>query len=525
MVRTRIAPSPTGPQIHIGNLRTALFSYMWAKKNNGEFILRIEDTDRKRYVPGTVEGLLKVFEDLGIMPDRYPSKEDIDEMENFKFSDDTWIFEDYLDTLDDKIFENKFIQTQRLKLYQKYARRLLREGWLYACFLSSEELEKVKRSLPKHQPFRSPHRFMSPKEVDTRISRGDRFVLRLNVEKCIKEFGVNLDYEDLVLGKMSFDLSTVDDQVMIKSNGIPTYHFAVVIDDYLMGITHPIRGYSWLPSTPKQVLLYKALKWEVIPFGHATDILDPSGGKLSKRKGAVYVSEFLKQGYLPDALLNFVSFLGWKPKITYSRGEKEREIFDFQELVSLFNIENISKTNPVFDRAKLVWYNKQYLKMKSNQELSEIFREWIRKWRFDDPLSKFILDDHKLDAKLELLKERSDNLLNMFEQISFFYLKPNNIDWSIKQLADVLSNKRLILLNIKKLFESFDEDTSKWRHEDWERGMRNIADVYKVKHGDAFMLCRVALVGSPISPPLFESAVILGKKEVTSRLYDAAFRH
>jgi len=517
MVRTRMAPSPTGPQIHIGNLRTALFSYMWAKKNGGEFLLRIEDTDRKRFVSGTVQGLIAIFDELGIKVDHYPSASDIADMENFQFTNADWFFDDSLDSLDETQFENKFVQTQRLKLYQKYARILFQKGYLYACFLTSEKLEEAKNSLPKFEPFRSPHRFLNIDEVQQRIKSGEKFVLRLNIEKCIADFGPKLDYEDLVLGKMTFDLSTIDDQVMIKSNGIPTYHLAVVIDDFKMGITHPIRGYSWLPSTPKEILVYKSLGWDIIPFGHATDILDPAGGKLSKRKGSVFVTEFFKQGYLVDALLNFLPLVGWKPKIQYKHGESEREIFSFDELISLFQLEDISKSNPLFDRQKLNWFNKQYIKMKSSEELSSIFRSWAEKWHMSNSVTKFVLTDDKLSCKLDLLKDRAEDLMDMLEQIEFFYLKPAEVDWNIKQLENIIEYKDVILNEMIKLFEGFDDDANLWSQVEWEVGMRKIGDKYGVKHGDVFMLCRVGVVGSPFSPPLLESLRILGKSEVLER--------
>lgn len=518
MIRTRMAPSPTGAEIHIGNLRTALFSYMWAKKNKGEFIIRIEDTDRKRYLSGTVEGLLDIFTELGIKVDKFPTPSDIYEMENFQFQNTNWLDDESLDILEESTFADKFIQTQRLRLYQKYCRKLFQNEWLYACFLSPEELEEAKNSMPKYQPFRSTHRFLSKKEVMQKVATGQKFVLRLNIEKFIKEFGQTLDYEDLVLGKMTFDLNTVDDQVMMKSNGIPTYHLAVVIDDHFMGITHPIRGYGWLPSTPKEILIYKALGWDIIPFGHATDILDPAGGKLSKRKGAVYVSEFFKQGYLVDALLNFLPLVGWKPKISYKHGEKEREIFSFEELISLFNLQDISKSNPLFDRQKLIWYNKQYLKMKTSDELADIFKQWAQKWHSDNDITNFVIQDEALYSKLALLKERAETLLDMLEQIEFFYKPHESIDWNIKQLENVSSQKKEILAAILDLFHGFTQDSSLWSQQEWESGMRSIGDRFGVKHGDVFMLCRVAVVGSPVSPPLLESLQILGKDEVLKRL-------
>jgi nondiscriminating glutamyl-tRNA synthetase len=521
-VRTRIAPSPTGPQMHIGNFRTALYSYFWAKKNNGEFILRVEDTDRKRYVKGSVEGYLDLFEMFDIEVDRHPTAKQISEMDEVNYPPQNWLLDgEYLGIVRDEDYTEIYIQTQRLPLYLKYAAKLVSLGFAYPCFLTEEELEETKKHLQQYQPFRSPYRSMNDEEVKELINQGKPYVIRLNVEKYIAERGEFVEYEDLVLGKMKFDLNTIDDQVLVKSNGIPTYHLAVVIDDHNMDITHPIRGYGWLPSTPKQVMLYDMLGWEMKPFAHVTDVLDPAGGKLSKRKGAVFTTEFIIQGYLKEAIINFISLVGWTPKIERVHGEKERELFSMTEIIELFDINGISKTNPTFDREKLVWFNKEYMKLKSVEDFRKDFTNWLEKYSVDKSLNDQILDDTSLDAKLALVKDRSSTLEDALNLIRFFYNRPENINFEIKQLNKIVDKKDELIKEMISMYESFDADSSNWKHEEWENLMRGLGDKFEKKHGDVFMLLRVAIVGEPFSPPLFECLQVLGKEEVLKRLSDA----
>lgn len=519
-VRTRIAPSPTGPQMHIGNFRTALYSYFWAKKNKGEFILRVEDTDRKRYVKGSVEGYLDLFNSFGIKVDRHPTQQEILDMDDVIFPKSNWLFdEEYLNNIKDEEFESVYIQTKRLPLYLKYAAKLVNLGFAYVCFLTEEELEQAKSAMPQHQPFRSPHRFMKPNEVKSLVESGKEFVIRLNVEKFIEFKGTNIvDYDDLVLGKMKFDLTTVDDQVLIKSNGIPTYHLAVVIDDYNMQITHPIRGYGWLPSTPKQIMIYEMLGWKMRPFAHVTDILDPAGGKLSKRKGAVHASEFIKQGYLPEAIINFISLVGWTPKIERNFGEKEREVFSMQEIIDLFDISGISNVNPIFDRTKLAWFNKEYFKLKTSEELAKLFIDWCEKYSEDKSMLEKYKSDSTLSKKIELVKERAITLSEIANQIQFFYQAPSNIDWNIDQVAAFKDKLEILKQEVYHVMNSLDEDPSKWIQTEWVDKMRSIAQKYALKNGDPFMVLRMCVVGSPFSPSLFEAMQLINKDDLLNRI-------
>lgn len=519
MVRTRIAPSPTG-QMHIGNFRTALYSYFWAKKNNGKFILRIEDTDRKRLVPGVSRELLDLFKAFDIEVDEFPNDEQLSKVEEIVYPKQDWLLDDeYLKSVKDSDFDGVYVQSQRLPIYLKYARELYESGNAYACFLTEQELEDLKSNSAKNVAFRSPHRHLPQEEVIARIKSGNKYVIRLNIENYIKNKGTSIvEYEDLVLGKMEFDLNTVDDQVLIKSDGVPTYHMAVVVDDHLMNITHPIRAYSWLPSTPKQVVVYDMFGWEMPPFAHVTDILDPAGGKLSKRRGAVFAIEFLKEGYLPEAIINFVVLVGWTPKIERNYGEKEREIFSKQEILESFDLSGISKSNPVFNHEKLQWFNKEYIAKSDNSNLRNNIVNWLERYAEDKSLLPSIKNDEQLESKLELTKTRAATLVDLSQSLKFFYGRPENINWDIKQLDKVKDKVGQIKSDIKDFMSSLSEDHTEWTHEGWEAGMRAIGDKHEVKHGDVFMVLRVAVVGEPFSPPLYESLQILGKEEILARL-------
>lgn len=521
MVKTRIAPSPTGPNLHIGNFRTALYSYFWAKKNNGEFILRVEDTDRKRYVAGSVTGFFELFDLYNIHIDKKPSKIDLDNIDNYVLPPWDWYLDNSYRNINESDFENKYIQTQRLPLYLKYVFKLLDNGYAYLCFLTEDEAKELKENSPKSQPFRSPHKNLTENERIENIKLGKKYVVRLDVQNFIEKnlTGNVLDYEDLVLGKMKFDLNSVDDQVLIKSNGIPTYHLGVVVDDYLMNITHPIRGYSWLPSTPKQIVIYKALGLQMPPFAHVTDILDPSGhGKLSKRRGAVFASDFIVNGFLPQAVINFITLLGWTPKIERKFGEKEREIFSLDELISLFEISGLSNANAIFDRNKLIWFNKEYIKMLSEEELSSTFINWVKKFHLDKDFSEEIISDKLLSKKLTLLKERAENLMDIYKQLKIFYKVPENINWEIEQVSHFSSKIKEMAIAILKYLESLSENPLEWDNKVWADALKKVSADFGYKPGDSFMILRIAITGEPFSPPLFEVTQLLGKEETVKRL-------
>ncbi len=487
-VRTRIAPSPTG-ELHIGHMRTILFDYALAKKHGGQFIVRIEDTDRERFVEGSMDRTLNVIKAYGLTWDEGPR-----------------IGGEY----------GPYIQSERLDLYQRYAEELILKDKAYYCFLTPEETKQLQDACRlEKKKLRSPYRNSSKEEIAQLLKSGKPYVIRLKVEE-----GRNLTFHDEVLGDIEFNTSEIDDQVLIKSDGFPTYHLAVVIDDHLMHISHILRGNDWLPSTPKHVLLYEAFEWSLPKFIHLPNLKEKGEGrKMSKRRGAVFAVQFLEQGYLPEAILNFLMMLGWSSPIERIPGEPEREIFTLEEFIELFEVDRIQKTALVaFDRDKLIWFNKEYMKAKSLEDFTKIFNNWLENYSLDKSMWSAISMDAELDCKLALVKERASTLVEVLEQIKFFYVRPEKIDWNVKQLDKLKTPKNQVIREIEKIFDGFSADSSNWTHEEWEKAMRSIGDQFGEKHGDIFMVLRIAVVGSPFSPPLFETLQLLGKEEVLRRL-------
>ncbi len=493
-VRTRFAPSPTG-FVHIGSIHNALFAHALAKKNNGKFILRIEDTDQKRFVEGAVEQLVDMLNEFELTPDEGP-------IQGGPFI--------------------PYVQSERLKtgIYKRYAEMLVEKGHAYYCFLTPEELEKFKSSDTDRKAFRSPYRNLSVEEARKRITAGEKYVIRLKVpdDETIK-------VEDAILGEISWNSNDIDDQVLLKSDGFPTYHLGVVVDDHEMKISHVTRAYEWLPSTPKQILLYRYLGFEQPVFAHSSLLLDPDGGKLSKRKGTVSARKFLEEGYLVDAILNFLMLLGWTPPVSREHGEKEREIFSHEELIRLYELKDRHKSNSIFNRDKLLWFNQQYIKSYSSDKLAEKFVYWLTKFVEDKFLFEELLEDNKkglLAGKLKLVQERAKTLIELRDLIAFFYTIPPKVSLDIKQLEPIKEKVSQMKAEIIKLIKSYSDDSSTWTNEQWVNDMKAISTNYDAKAGDSFMILRVAVVGTPFSPPLFECIQILGKEEVLHRLVAAA---
>lgn len=478
-IRTRIAPSPTG-MLHIGTLRTILFDYALAKKNNGKFVLRVEDTDQNRFVEGAIEEIFSAIDAYGLTPD-----------ESMQHGGEF----------------GPYIQSQRKEIYQKYAEDLVSKGHAYYCFLEGEELENLQKSF-RGKGFRSPYREQELEKSKEMISEGKPYVIRLKVPN-----DEMINYQDGLQGNVRFDSNITGDEVLIKTNGMASYHLAVVVDDYLMKISHVLRGIEWLPSMPKQILIAKYLGIELPPYYHLPVILDPEGGKLSKRKGNVSAKQFIVDGYLPEAVLNFLMLLGWSSPEKREFGAKEREIYSLEEFVELFDLKDLNKSNAIFNREKLAWFNKEYIKMDTN--LANTFVEWLGKYHQSEGK---ILSDSSIKEKIDLVKERSTTLMDIRDQLSFFYAPTNNIDWSIKQLDNVRDVLDLIRKDLYELHQAFSENPKDWKHEEWENGIRSIGDMHSKKHGDIFMVLRVCIVGKPFSPPLFESLQLMEKKDILDRI-------
>jgi glutamyl-tRNA synthetase len=490
MVITRIAPSPTG-FLHVGHLRTALFSFALAKKNKGKFILRIEDTDRKRFVPGAIENIIKTMNIFKINFDEGPTIGGPDA---------------------------PYIQSERLEIYQKKAQELIDKGWAYYCFLTEEELNDLKGGMVDKThadgAFRSPYRDKPREEAEARIAKGEKYVIRLRVP-----VGEEVVLQDVLLGTVKWNTDDVDDQILLKSDGFPTYHLAVVVDDVLMGITHITRGIEWLPSVPKHILIYRAFDYKFPLTAHMPVILDPEGGKLSKRKGAVSTEAFLADGYLPEALLNFIMLLGWSSPIEHEFGEKEREFFTLKEFVELFDMKDLNKSNPVFNREKLIWFNQKYIQALSGDELVKRFSDWLVGKDEYKELSSMInkRGNDYLEKVLKLEQERVKLLKDFTSSINFFYDIKGKLDFST-----VKQTKNLTVEQISGFFHEFllflDQDFDGMTHELWEDFVRNYAGKKDLKAGSLFMALRLAVTDSQFSPPLLEVVKVLGKDEVKKRI-------
>ncbi|MCJ8347156.1 glutamate--tRNA ligase, partial [bacterium] len=326
-IRARFAPSPTG-YMHVGSVRTALYNYLFAKKHKGSYILRVEDTDQTRKVDGSIESLIEVMSQLSLNHDEGPVSNGV--------SGDF----------------GPYYQSERLDIYRKYIDQILESKKAYRCFCTSERLDEMRaEQTEKGLATRYDKKCVTLSEEDSiKRAQNEKHVIRLNIPS-----NETIVVNDIIRGKIQFNSDEIDDQVLLKSDGFPTYHFANVVDDHLMEISHVIRGEEWLLSTAKHVLLYDCFGWTVPSFAHLPLLLNPDKTKLSKRQGDVAVEDFLKAGYLEEALVNFLALLGW-------HGESDQEIFSLEQLVEQFSLERVSKSGAVFDREKLDWMNGQYIK-------------------------------------------------------------------------------------------------------------------------------------------------------------------
>lgn len=466
-VRTRIAPSPTG-EYHIGHLRTCLYDYALAKKTNGQFVIRVEDTDQKRLVPGAQDRILKDIKDYGLTWDEGPD-----------------IGGPY----------GPYIQTQRLNIYQKYIKELLDKGLAYYCFCTEErltemrEIQKAAHKVPKYDRHCLK---LSQKEIEEKIKKGEKYVVRLKLPD-----NENIVFNDLIRGEIKFNTNELDDQVLIKSDGIPTYHFAVVIDDYLMNITHILRGEEWISSTPKQILLYKYFGWDVPKFAHLTVVLDPSGhGKMSKRKGSVSARSFLDDGYLPEAMLNFLMLLGWNPGT-------DKELFTLDEFVKEFSLDHLHKKSPIFDRKKLDYFNGLYIRQKSDEELFPYFKKFLPK-----------ASDEQIKILIPVLKERLVKFSDLPEAVKFLF---EDVDYDKELLLKKGTSPELaveMLTKSKELLSDFSDLSSR---------ILNLVSDNSWNTGEFFMVFRVAICGTVFTPPVVDCLPALGQ-EGTLRKIDLALQ-
>ncbi|MBP9732729.1 MAG: glutamate--tRNA ligase [Candidatus Magasanikbacteria bacterium] len=488
MIKTRFAPSPTG-MLHVGSLRTALFAYLFAKKNGGVFMLRIEDTDRERLVEGSLENIVSSFKWAGIAID-----------EGVLMNDDG--------TVSQKGNCGPYIQSERLSIYQTYIKELLDKGDAYHCFCTKERLTQLREHQEKNKlptGYDGNCRNLSRIEADERIASGEKFVIRMKMPKE----GVTV-IDDLVRGKVEFKNSLVDDQVLIKADGFPTYHFAVVVDDHTMEVTHVIRGEEWLPSTPKHVELYKMFGWECPKFAHLSLFVNAQKQKMSKRHGDVSVEDFTQKGYLPEALVNFVAFLGWNPGT-------EQEIFSLKELEQSFDFDKVGKAAAVFNVEKLDWYNKQYMMAMDSLELARRVAPFMLNHGLIKTLPQSEKELRDLAQVIELEKGRATTLAEFPQALGFIFAEslsyePELLVW--KKSTREGTHEKLVLLS-EYLNQKSDQE---WGREKLEADTLAWITEKGFGVGDVLWPMRTALSGQKNSPGPFEIAAVLGKARTLDRI-------
>src|SRR3989344_3025768 len=482
MIKTRFAPSPTG-FLHVGGLRTALYSYLFAKKNKGKFLLRIEDTDRERYVADGVANILKSLYWADVVPDEgvVLDKEKITQ----------------------KGKNGPYVQSERLDIYKEHAEKLLADSHAYYCFCTPERLTQLReQQTAKKLPTGYDGHCLSldVAESKKRAESGERCVVRLKMPKSGETI-----FTDMIRGEVRFKNELVDDQVLMKSDGYPTYHFAVVIDDHFMEITHIIRGEEWISSVPKHLQIYKYFGWEVPAMAHLPLLLNPDKSKLSKRQGDVAVEDYRKKGYLPEALINFVAFLGWNPGT-------EKELYTLDDLIKDFDFSKVGKTGAVFNVDKLNWFNKQYLKNLSSKELVKIATPWLVEAGIDTG-SKIT------EGAVGLERERIEVLSQLPEAIKFVFELPN-------YTADLLVWKKSSTEEVRNILPKLAEfmntiSVHDWNKEKLEEKIGEWVGQNGYSTGSVLWPMRAALSGQEKSPGPFEIAEVLGKAETLSRLQSA----
>lgn len=490
-VRVRFAPSPTG-FLHIGGLRTALYNYLFARSHEGgKFILRIEDTDQSRYVEGAEQDIIRSLEWCGISVDEGPE-----------------IGGDF----------GPYRQSDRQSIYSAYAEKLIGQDQAYYAFDTTDEIEQMRERLQKSGNPSPKYDYITRQsmknsltlpqdEVQKRLSAGEEYVVRLKVPR--RE---SIRFEDLIRGHVSFESKGLDDQVLLKSDGMPTYHLANVVDDHLMKITHVIRGEEWLSSTPKHILLYKAFGWEPPVMAHLPLIMSPSGGKLSKRKAEeegipVNTRDYIDLHYEPEALVNFLAYLGWSP------GD-DSEIHSLEELSHMFTLDRVSKGGAVFNHKKLLWYNEHYLRSQPDKLLADRLRPLA------DAHGVELTDDEHLEQAVGLLKERVSRLDELIEMGLFFFRDPEEYDPKAlnKWKDDSSELVRQYRIKIEKLPESG------FTAEALKKSLEEVIEVNDVGFGKLMMPLRIAVTGQGFGPDLFESMELIGKNVVISRIETALER-
>jgi glutamyl-tRNA synthetase len=492
-VRVRFAPSPTG-EPHIGNIRTVVFNWLFARQGDGQFVLRIEDTDRERYRPETIRVIMDGLCWLGLDWDEGPSLEAL-EHSGVENAGDYAVGG----------FHGPYIQSERVGLYREAAEELIERGWAYRCNCTPERLARVRerqRAAGEHVMYDRHCR-----DLPLPVSADAPHVIRLKVPLEGETI-----VHDAIFGDMTFDNELIDDQILLKSDGFPTYHLAVVVDDHYMEITHVIRGDDWISSTPKRILIYRALGWEPPIYCHVPLVNGPDGQKLSKRHGATSITEFRDQGYLPEALLNFLALLGWSP----GEGE-EQEIFSREELIERFDLFRVSNSPATFSYEKLNWMNGVYIRKLSQEELAKrLLPFWQRAGLVPDPCPEEMMS--KLRRIVPLVQERLKRLDEVVEWTAFMFEEmgtpPTNRLIPKKmtpgESAAMLQAARDLLAEA----EPFEAETI-------EQPLRDLTGELGVSVGQLLGTLRWATTNQKATPPLFGTLAAIGRERVVRRL-DAA---
>lgn len=490
-IRVRIAPSPTGP-LHLGTARTALFNYLFAKNQGGKFILRIEDTDLERSDEKFTKDIIENLHTLGIEWDEGPD-----------------IGGPYA----------PYRQSERLEIYKKYLKQLLAENKAYYCFCTEEELEKERKNLlAKGQPpiYSGRCAELSERQIKKFYDEGRKPIIRFKMPAKI------IVFEDLIRGVLEFDTKLIGDIAIAKNLETPLYNFAVVVDDYTMAISHVIRGEDHISNTPKQIALIEALGFSKPKYAHLPLILGPDRSKLSKRHGATSIKEYFEQGYLPEAMLNFMALLGWNPKTT-------QEIFTKKELINNFSLKKVSPSGAVFNIEKLNWMNGYYIRKMNLTELTERCIPYLEKakliskvgdgkWKVYETDEIIIFD--KLKKIVALEQERLVKLSDLSELVKFFFVeklsyKPELLFWKKMKQIDVVKRLKILEAMLKKI------KSKDFNKINLEKQIKKLIEKEKLGTGETLWPFRVALTGLSASPPPFDVAEVLGKRKVLQRIKDA----
>lgn len=470
-VRTRFAPSPTG-YMHVGNLRSALYAYLFAKQNNGTFILRIEDTDMERFVPGAVEVIYNTLKAAGITIDEGPN-------EGGAFG--------------------PYVQSERKEIYLKYAKELIDKGVAYYCFCDKDRLASIKDEKGVARYDKHCLR-LSKDEIEERLKSGQPYVIRQNMPTE----GVS-EFEDMVFGHISINNKELEDHILIKSDGLPTYNFANVIDDHLMQITHVIRGNEYLSSTPKYNLLYKAFGWEIPKYMHLTPIMKDETRKLSKRHGDANFDDFINKGYLSEAIINYIALLGWSPKGT-------QEKFSLEELIEKFSVSGLSRSPSIFDENKMKWLNGEYIKELPFEKFMEYALPYFEKSKI-----KGLYDYHKFG---KLLQTRIEIFSEIPEKVEFI-TEFNPIPKEMYEIKKFKLNGEIAKRVIEESITAFSA-LENWDEDSLRETITNLATKMELKAAAVYTALRIALTGHSVTPGgSVEMADILGKEQSLERLNKA----